>query len=179
VKKKKKHRTLITLQGWYPEGVCCTAAGDLLVTMDSDDDKQHKVVRYSGSTETQTIQYDDQGRPLYSGAGYISENRNQDVCVSDTISVVVVTASGKFRFRYTGPPSNTGKSFDPRRITTNSQGHILVADCDNDRVHILDQDGRFLRYILCDKPVGLCVDIRDNLWVAEWESAKVKRIKYL
>jgi streptogramin lyase len=179
--KKKKHRTLITVQGWRPGGVCCTAAGDLLVTMRSSDGC--KVVRYSGSTETQTIRYDDQGRPLYSGAGYISENRNQDVCVSDNIakSVVVVTASGKLRFRYTGPPSNTGGSFDPVGITTNSQAHILVADWINNRVHLLDQDGQFLRYILCglSRPYGLCVDIRDNLWVSEYNTAKVKRIKYL
>jgi hypothetical protein len=181
--KKKKHRTLITLQGWVPLGVCCTAAGELLVTMGSNDDKQHKVVRYSGSTETQTIEYDDQGRPLYSCARYISENRNQDVCVSDwrAESVVVVTASGKLWFRYTGPPSNTGESFTPRGITTNSQAHILVADCVNDRVHVLDQDGQFLRYIRCglSDPFGLCVDIRDNLWVGEYWSAKVKRIKYM
>jgi hypothetical protein len=179
--KKKKHRTLITVQGWRPRRVCCTAAGDLLVTMYSNDHKQSKVVRYSGFTETQTIRYDDQGRPLYSGAWYISENRNQDVCVSDGESVVVVTASGKLRFRYTGPPSNTGESFTPEGITTNSQAHILVADRNNDRVHLLDQDGQFLRYILCGLswPRGLCVDIRDNLWVAEQSTAKVKRIKYL
>jgi streptogramin lyase len=183
---KKKHRTLIRLQGWYPRGVCCTAAGELLVTMRSklySMNKQHKVVRYSGSTETQTIEYDDRGRPLYSGARYISENRNQDVCVSDTNadSVVVVTASGKLRFRYTGPPSNIGGSFTPAGITTDSRGHILVADCNNAHVHVLDQDGQFLRYIRCglSRPHGLCVDIRDNLWVSEERTAKVKRIKYL
>jgi hypothetical protein len=115
--------------------------------MYSDDlhSKQSKVVRYCGSTETQTIQNDDQGRPLYSSGDdkYISENRNLDVCVSDNHanSVVVVNASGKLRFRYTGPPSNTGESFDPVGITTNSQGHILVADSINHRVHIVDQEG--------------------------------------
>jgi hypothetical protein len=146
--------------------------------MISDDD-EHKVVRYSGSTETQTIQYNDQGRPLYSWAGYISENKTRDVCVSDIIakSVVVVNAAGKLRFGYTGYPPYTGESFDPSRITTNSQDHILVAARSNHCVHILDKDGQFLRYILCDlsRPRGLCVDIRDNLY----ESAKVKKIQYL
>lgn len=40
--------------------------------------KPTEVVRYSGSIETQLIQYNDSGKPLYSSndTKYITENKN-------------------------------------------------------------------------------------------------------
>nr|XP_022308296.1 uncharacterized protein LOC111114300 [Crassostrea virginica] len=158
--------TLIELRRWRPIGLCSTATGDLLVIMeyyhmykydyedddhDGDWDGSTRVVRYSGSTKTQCIQQDDQGYPLYSFSGikYLSENRNLDICVADRDpgAVVVVSVAGKLRFRYTGPPSTPPVSFNPICITTDSQGNILTSDYDNQRIHIIDQDGRFLHFI--------------------------------
>ncbi|XP_062585312.1 uncharacterized protein LOC134246980 [Saccostrea cucullata] len=181
-----KIETVIKLQNWIPRGVCSTSSGDLLVVMNSDDKKQAKVVRYSGSKEKQTIQFDDQGRPLYSleDNKYISENKNLDICVADlgANAVVVVNHAGKLRFRYTGhTPAPKTKLFHPRGITTDSQSHILTTDYDKDCVHIIDHTGQFLAFIDCELrcPWGLCTDTNDNLFVAQVFNKQVKKLKYL
>lgn len=177
---------IIKLQGWVPGGMCVTSSGDLLVEMFDRTNSQDKIVRYFGSIEKQTTQYEENGIPLYSGKYHLkclTENRNLDICVADSAAgaVVVVNEARKLRFRYTGHPTNfMWKSFYPRGITSNSQSQILVADSHNNCIHILNHDGQFLSYIQnMSDSFGLCVDKHDNLFVTECYNGNVKVIRYL
>ena len=183
--KNKQIRLLVKLRGWKPLNLCITSSGDLLVSMVSIDRKQSKVVRYSGSEEKQNIQWDDQGEALYPDPTYIflSENKNSDICVADwkTGTIMVFCAAGNLRFQYPEPPFVTMKPFQPFGIATDSESRILIADCNNHRIHILDQDGNFLRYIQnlgLEFPAGLCLDCNDNLFLAEYYTGIVKKIQY-
>lgn len=100
--KNKQTEESITLQGWELLNMCDTSTGDFLVT--SDDKTKSKVIRYSGSTEIKTIQYDKEVKPLNSENAkikYIAENRSHDVSVVDfeAAAVLVVNEDREFKWR--------------------------------------------------------------------------------
>ncbi|XP_062615114.1 uncharacterized protein LOC134276842 [Saccostrea cucullata] len=71
-------REVIRLRMWRPHSVCCTSSGDFLVTLENDDKKRSKIIRYSGYKEKQSIQFNENGKSLYSSSGsnlHICENR--------------------------------------------------------------------------------------------------------
>lgn len=176
----------IRLTEWMPLDVCRTFFDDLLVIMVSGNYRQRNGVCYSASIETQTIQYNDKGNPLYMSCGmnnikYICENRNQDVCVTDfnASALVVVNQTEKHRFTYTQGSNRDG--FIPYGLTTDSQSRILISHYWNDRIDIINQDGQFLcciKRLNISNLCALCVDSRDNLFVVESGVYHVKKIKY-
>ncbi|XP_048780798.2 uncharacterized protein LOC125683563 [Ostrea edulis] len=183
-----KTETLITTpRGWHPKGLCCSRAGDILVSMVTTDYSQYKIVRHQGQRVTQEIDKDEDGNPIYQGGDYlvfVTENNNGDIVVSNINDrvVVVVDRTGKVRFRYREKPPGGQQPFCPEQLVTDSVGHIIVVDQLNHCLHILDQNGHLLRCVdNCGlyKPFGLSVDSEGRLWVGQYDSSEVKVIQYM
>ncbi|XP_052699314.1 uncharacterized protein LOC128176806 [Crassostrea angulata] len=168
--------TMFTTGDWMPYGVTSAASGDLLVCLRKDD--QNKVVRYSSTcTVLQEIQYDSQCQPLYKKTNYITENINGDIIVTDwdKKAVIAVDRLGIFRYSYSGVTYST--------VTTDFVGHVIVTDLSWNKIHMLDRDGRFLRYIIPEggikNPRGACILGDGEMMVGECMTGITKRIKYL
>ncbi|XP_062608947.1 uncharacterized protein LOC134270714 [Saccostrea cucullata] len=154
-------------------------------------DHTNKITRYKREgRKLLDIQWDEKGQSLYQSIRYITENINGDICTSDynASKVVVVTASGEYRFSYSGHHSQSG--FCPYGICTDVLGHILV--CNNYftfnencfSVHLLDINGHFRSILItqdqCPKyPCALCIDHQYNFWIGGWECSTVSVYKYL
>nr|XP_022312068.1 uncharacterized protein LOC111117298 [Crassostrea virginica]XP_022312069.1 uncharacterized protein LOC111117298 [Crassostrea virginica] len=182
--------TLITApKGWTPGILCCTRSGDILVHVytGSGPQTKNKIIRYQGENIKQEINNDGEGNSIFKDGEYalfISENNNGDVCVSDfkACTLVVVDNTGKVRFRYDGTPARREKSFGPADTVTDALDQIIVTDFNNDCLHILDQNGQFLRCVDdcgLEGPVGLSVDSEGRLWVGSFKTGEIKVIEYL
>lgn len=155
--------------------------GDILVGMVTHG--KAEVTRYNMTgKELQNIHWDKRGEKLYSYPHYITENINEDICVSDynKHAVVVVNKLGKHRFSYTGQKLRCC----PYGISTDVLGHILVSYRYSDAVHLLDKDGQFLSLLFTPQnrvyhPRSMCVDVENNLYVGQLLTNKLSVYEYL
>jgi hypothetical protein len=201
--KNDNQRALLRFEGWRPQGICSTSEGGILVSLYNNLEGQSKVMKYGIQRQTEqnqelvslqtlepklrmVIQYDERGESLFKYATFIAENvTNNDICVSDhgINAVVVVSQEGKLRFIYNNALSQRKfESFFPCGIAIDSQGHILIADGDNDCIHVINSDRHFLCYIdNCNFSGirGIDVDSSDKLWIGEVDTGKIKVIQYL
>lgn len=184
-------RVFIKTDSWIPEGLAVTLSGDVIVCqyrkteVAAEHNSLSRVVRYNGEgSEIRKIEYNKEKR-MFWHALFVAENRNFDVCVSDKAkhAVVVLDKMGEFQFIYKGN-IKTGKfqSFNPRGLDTDSQGNILISDYMNYTVHIIDQYGNFLHYLMRKHlkfPLGISVDADDKVWVGEYNNGTIAVIEYL
>ncbi|XP_062573522.1 uncharacterized protein LOC134235407 [Saccostrea cucullata] len=181
---KGKREVVTVWKNWKPTSLFVNRLGHILVSMITSDKKNARVVRLVKTRPKQKIQFDDQGELLFFIPQAIVENRNEDICVVNggAKGLVVVNKSGTLRFIYSGNQISQTFFFKPTSVVTDSFGQILVTDAMNSCVHILDEDGAFLRCLgqsMMNIPSDLDIDKNENLWIGEYHSGNVKVFRYL
>ena len=158
----KTCQTLFKLQ-WTPCGLCCLQNGNIAVTFYMEG----RVVIYSGSGKV----VKELDKKLFRKPDRVAQSKvNSDLYISDTGAEKVVELDKDYRVRYEYTGQGDRESFSPRGLCTDNAGRVLITDWDDDRVHILEQDGQFLQYLLTeeqglDGPYSIDVDREGNAWV--------------
>lgn len=189
--KDMKRITIIikkTDSAWIPRCICWSPSNrDLLLGMYSKDPRKGLVTRYSQSGKlTQIFLKDNTGLELYNDPRYITENKNGDVVVSDSIfpgAVVAIDRYGKHRFSYTGHPP--GSELMLWGICTDALLHILLCDKRTNTVHMINKDGQFLSHLLI-RPSGIFIrhslsydENTHRLWVGSENNNLVGVYRYI
>jgi hypothetical protein len=126
--------------------------------------------------EKQSYQYNKHKQRLFTYPYRITDV-NSDIVVIDLTSnedgrVVVLGKEGGVKWIYQGHPQiNTeDKPFNPCDIVATSVGKVIVADYNNDTLHVISGEGELLTYkVMLDQgvigPESLDIDIWGQLWV--------------
>lgn len=145
---------------FIPEGICVAQNGDVFVALHQSEFSCSKSVgkihRYSSrGILIFSSQYDSNDKELFSYPFIVAENANGDIWVIDlqASKLIVLNGKGQFRFFYSG--NAMGTNWAPRGVVSNNKGQVLIADNENDVVHLVDPDGQFLEFVLTRKD-GLC-----------------------
>ncbi|KAJ8316249.1 hypothetical protein KUTeg_006263 [Tegillarca granosa] len=188
VKKLTSHETFTDIytaaDDYETRGITVTDTGHVLVGLCCY--IYSKLVEITTSGEhIRTIQHDTvDNKLLFDSPRFICTNINGDIIVSDNRDkVVAVNKSGTKRFIYDGKERKLQKSFDPWYVVTDKYGNIMIADYHNSVVHVLNQDGKFIKYLItrehgCNKPIGMAIDFSDRLWVCNTGNKNVIIVRY-
>ena len=90
--------------------------------------------------------------------------------------LVKFNKDGKFVKEF-GKKGNGPEDFDqPHALAMDSKGRLFVGDRSNNRIKILDQEGKLLaEWLQFSRPSGIYIDKQDNIYVADSESESVSR----
>ncbi|XP_063404723.1 uncharacterized protein LOC134688183 [Mytilus trossulus] len=173
---------------WYPRGLHCTKSGDVLVTMSDNSYTNYKIVRYTDGKRAQEIQNYDNGKPLFHpglGILFVTENKNGDICVSDTNGrvIIVLNEFGNFKFNYNSSKAFCDYSqltaFEPGCIVTNSRCQMFFTV--QNLIFVVNHKGHFVQCIdNCHLTMAsaLCLDYTERICVGEFDKTNLKIIKH-
>ena len=170
----------------FPHGICVDKEGNVWVTDgDGKDGKGHQVFKFSPDGRVlMTL-----GKPGVAGDGPEAFNRPSDVIVApngdifvadghggdSNARIVKFSKDGKF-IKSWGKKGIVPGEFDtPHGLAFDSKGRLFVADRNNNRIQIFDQEGSFIeQWTQFSRPSGIFIDVKDNIYVADSESNSVR-----
>jgi DNA-binding beta-propeller fold protein YncE len=107
---------------------------------------------------------------------------NGDIFVADghggntNARIVKFNKDGKFIKTWGKKGSGRGEIDIPHGLAMDSRGRLFVADRQNNRVQIFDQDGNYLdQWFQFSRPSGIFIDKNDIIYVADSESESVAK----
>jgi streptogramin lyase len=84
--------------------------------------------------------------------------------------------NGKFIKEFGKKGSGPDDWDQPHALAMDSRGRLFVGDRTNNRIKILDQEGKLLgEWLQFSRPSGIYIDKQDNIYVADSESGSVSR----
>jgi DNA-binding beta-propeller fold protein YncE len=88
--------------------------------------------------------------------------------------IVVFDRGGKYLKEFGKKGTGPGEFDQPHGLAFDSRGRLFVADRSNNRIQILDTDGKFLEeWPQFSRPSGIYIDSQDMIYVADSESGSV------
>ncbi|OFW16070.1 MAG: hypothetical protein A3F70_12255 [Acidobacteria bacterium RIFCSPLOWO2_12_FULL_67_14] len=117
------------------------------------------------------------GPGTFNGPSDVAVAPNGDIFVGDghggntNARIVKFSRDGKFIKTWGRRGTGPGDFGTPHGLAFDSKGRLFVADRDNNRVQIFNQDGEFLaEWTQFGRPSGLHIDANDTLYVADSQS---------
>ncbi|XP_061164983.1 uncharacterized protein LOC133173934 [Saccostrea echinata] len=173
----------------YPIRVAISESGDFIVS----DNLNHSVIIFNNTGKIHAIYYGQQEptghsatRPISTSTGHstylIADDSKSRGPLSALQRSTIRTATAQSRESGLGSASMM-RPFDPRGITYDSFGHVIVTDYSSNSIHLLDHSGRFLRLLLSEKdgifaPTSVAVDENGYLWIGGG-NATIKVYSYI
>ncbi|XP_061166371.1 E3 ubiquitin-protein ligase TRIM71-like [Saccostrea echinata] len=186
---------LFSTKPLLPLSLCKSGPGEILLSLvdnlsNSRSRSSTRVVQrmtLSGQVNA-TYQYENDGKtPLFTKPYRIALSSHKDIIVADQTGshsgrLCVLDLDGRVRFFYEGKGGK--RDFKPSGVCCDVENNVIVADSANHTIHIINQDGEFLRYLLTKKdglvyPFSVAM-FRDVLWIGGYYGLiKVYKVKHI
>jgi DNA-binding beta-propeller fold protein YncE len=166
----------------WPHGIHVDGAGNIWVTdARGGDDRGHQVIKFApDGRELMRLGASGKagdGPTHFNGPTDVVVAPNGNVFVSDgheldsNNRIVKFAADGTYIKEWGGTGSEPGQFLVPHALALDSAGRLFVADRDNNRIQIFDQEGTFLlAWQQFGRPSGIHISADDTLYVSDNQS---------